>query len=40
MGADGSVAFMFKHCGQFLFAPGTSEDAIMEAALEAAPRTW
>jgi YebC/PmpR family DNA-binding regulatory protein len=35
MGAEGSVAFMFKHCGQFLFAPGTSEDALMEAALEA-----
>jgi transcriptional/translational regulatory protein YebC/TACO1 len=26
---------MFKHCGQFLFAPGTSEDALMDAALEA-----
>jgi transcriptional/translational regulatory protein YebC/TACO1 len=26
---------MFKHCGQFLFAPGTSEDKVMEAALEA-----
>jgi YebC/PmpR family DNA-binding regulatory protein len=35
MGTDGSVAFMFKHCGQFLFAPGTSEDQAMEAALEA-----
>ena len=35
MGTDGSVAFMFKHCGQFLFAPGTSEDAVMEAALDA-----
>lgn len=35
MGTEGSVAFMFKHCGQFLFAPGTSEDALMEAALEA-----
>jgi len=34
LGTDGSVAFMFKHCGQFLFAPGTSEDAVMEAALE------
>jgi transcriptional/translational regulatory protein YebC/TACO1 len=29
------VAFQFKHCGQLLFAPGTSEDAVMEAALEA-----
>ena len=29
------MAFMFKHCGQFVFAPGTSEEAVMEAALEA-----
>jgi YebC/PmpR family DNA-binding regulatory protein len=35
LGTDGSVAFMFKHCGQFLFAPGISEDQVMEAALEA-----
>jgi YebC/PmpR family DNA-binding regulatory protein len=35
MGTEGSVAFMFQHCGQFLFAPGTSEDKLMEAALEA-----
>lgn len=35
LGQDGSVAFMFKHCGQFLFAPGTSEEEVMEAALEA-----
>lgn len=35
LGTDGSVAFMFKHCGQFIFAPGVSEDALMEAALEA-----
>jgi YebC/PmpR family DNA-binding regulatory protein len=35
LGTDGSVAFMFQHCGQFFFAPGTSEDAVMEAALEA-----
>lgn len=35
MGAEGSVAFQFKHCGQFLFAPGTDEDKVMEAALEA-----
>ncbi|MEN9774675.1 MAG: hypothetical protein RL322_1745 [Pseudomonadota bacterium] len=35
LGTDGSVAFMFKHCGQLLFAPGTSEDKVMEAALEA-----
>ncbi|WP_298618509.1 YebC/PmpR family DNA-binding transcriptional regulator [uncultured Zoogloea sp.] len=35
MGTDGCVSFQFKHCGQILFAPGTSEDALMEAALEA-----
>jgi YebC/PmpR family DNA-binding regulatory protein len=35
MGADGSVAFQFKHCGQFIFAPGASEDKVMEAALDA-----
>ncbi|MSQ62560.1 MAG: YebC/PmpR family DNA-binding transcriptional regulator [Betaproteobacteria bacterium] len=35
MGADGSVAYLFKHCGQFVFAPGASEDKVMEAALDA-----
>jgi YebC/PmpR family DNA-binding regulatory protein len=35
MGTEGSVAFQFKHCGQLVFAPGTSEDRIMEVALEA-----
>lgn len=35
LGTDGSVAFMFKHCGQMVFEPGVSEDAVMEAALEA-----
>ena len=35
LGAEGSVAFQFKHCGQFLFAPGTNEDKVMEVALEA-----
>jgi YebC/PmpR family DNA-binding regulatory protein len=35
MGTEGSVAFQFKHCGQLVFAPGTSEDKVMEAALEA-----
>jgi YebC/PmpR family DNA-binding regulatory protein len=35
MGTEGSVAFMFKHVGQFLFAPGVNEDKLMEAALEA-----
>ncbi|OGA98450.1 MAG: hypothetical protein A3E79_07160 [Burkholderiales bacterium RIFCSPHIGHO2_12_FULL_61_11] len=35
MGAEGSVAFQFKHCGQLIFAPGTDEDKVMEVALEA-----
>ncbi|GAA0500085.1 MULTISPECIES: YebC/PmpR family DNA-binding transcriptional regulator [Pigmentiphaga] len=35
LGQEGSVAFMFKHCGQFLFAPGTPEDKVMELALDA-----
>ena len=35
LGTEGSVAFQFKRCGQFVFAPGTSEDKVMEAALEA-----
>ena len=35
MGTDGSVAFMFKHCGQLAFAPGTNGDKLMEAALDA-----
>jgi YebC/PmpR family DNA-binding regulatory protein len=36
LGTDGSVAFLFRHCGQFLFAPGTaSEDRLMEIAIDA-----
>jgi len=35
LGTDGCVAFQFDHCGQLMFAPGTDEDALMEAALEA-----
>jgi len=35
MGTEGSVAFQFKHCGQFVFAPGASEERIIEVALEA-----
>jgi YebC/PmpR family DNA-binding regulatory protein len=35
VGSDGSVAFLFKHCGQLLFAPGTSEDKVMDAAIDA-----
>jgi YebC/PmpR family DNA-binding regulatory protein len=34
LGTDGSVAFMFNHCGQFMFAPGSGEERIMEVALE------
>ena len=34
LGTDGSVSFMFKHCGQFIFAPGTPEDRVMDLALE------
>ena len=35
MGTEGSVAFQFKHCGQLIYAPGTSEDKVMEVALDA-----
>ena len=35
MGTEGSVVFQFKHCGQLIFAPGTSEEEVMEIALEA-----
>ncbi|HET7101277.1 MAG TPA: YebC/PmpR family DNA-binding transcriptional regulator, partial [Terriglobia bacterium] len=35
LGTDGSVAFLFRHCGQLLFPPGTDENRLMEAALEA-----
>ena len=35
LGTEGSVAFQFKHCGQFVFAPGASEDQVMEVALDA-----
>jgi len=35
LGTDGSVAFLFKYCGQLVLAPGTSEDRVMEAALDA-----
>ncbi len=35
MGTDGCVAFQFKHCGQMIFAPGTDEAALMDAAIEA-----
>ncbi|WP_326539892.1 YebC/PmpR family DNA-binding transcriptional regulator [Pseudorhodoferax sp.] len=35
LGTEGSVAFQFKHCGQIVFAPGVSEDKVMDVALEA-----
>jgi len=35
LGTGGSVAFLFKHCGQFVLAPGTSEDQVMEVAIDA-----
>ena len=35
MGTEGSVAFQFKHCGQLIFAPGVSEEKVMEVALDA-----
>ncbi|MGH8731837.1 MAG: YebC/PmpR family DNA-binding transcriptional regulator, partial [Burkholderiales bacterium] len=35
LGTEGSVAFLFKHCGQLLFPPGTSEEKVMDAALDA-----
>ena len=35
LGTDGSVAFLFQHCGQLLFGPGVSEDKVMEVAVEA-----
>jgi len=35
LGTDGSVSFLFRHCGQLVYPPGTSEDKLMEAALEA-----
>ena len=35
LGTDGSVSFLFKHCGQMVFAPGADENALMEVALDA-----
>ena len=35
LGTEGSVSFQFRHCGQIIYAPGTSEDQVMEVALEA-----
>lgn len=35
LGTDGSVAYLFRKQGVLSYPPGTSEDAVMEAALEA-----
>ena len=35
LGTDGSVAYLFNKIGVLNFAPGTSEDEVMEVALEA-----
>ena len=35
LGGEGAVAFLFKHCGQLMYPPGTNEDRLLEAALEA-----
>src|SRR2546426_12616846 len=35
LGSDGSVAYLFRQVGQFVFAPGTSEERVMEAGLDA-----
>ena len=34
-GTDGSVSFLFRHCGQLILEPGASEDKVMEIALDA-----
>lgn len=35
LGQDGSVAYLFRRLGVLSYAPGASEDRLMEAALEA-----
>ena len=35
MGAEGSVSFMFRKLGVLSYAPGTNEDAVTEAAIDA-----
>ena len=35
LGTDGSVAYLFENIGVLNFAPGTSEDEVMDVALEA-----
>ena len=34
LGTDGSVAFLFKHCGSLFFAPDIDEEKLMENAIE------
>src|SRR5690606_17239457 len=35
LGTDGSVGYLFKHCGQLLFAPDTDESKLFDIALDA-----
>jgi len=35
LGSDGSVAFLFRHCGVLSYPAGADDNAILEAALEA-----
>ena len=35
LGADGSVSYMFRHVGVLAYPPGSDEDAVMEAAIDA-----
>jgi len=35
LGSDGSVAFLFRHCGVISYGAGADENAILAAALEA-----
>lgn len=35
LGTDGSVSFLFKHCGYMVFAPSVDESALMEVAINA-----
>ncbi len=35
LGADGSVNYLFNNVGQLLYPPGSDEDALMEAAIDA-----
>ena len=35
LGSDGSVNYLFNHVGQLMFAAGSDEDAVLEAAIDA-----